>query len=147
MTPMTWWLQTTQAMRTASPSCARTAVHSPIEPLQRSRARYLRHVELDNPTPGRAGLHRRLPRRDRRQPAVPVSLPPSSAKVSAMVFVISAGVTVASGESEVREAIARLGREGYEVTRIVPPLEHAFSYAPRLLEAQPRRSSASGSFR
>jgi hypothetical protein len=26
--------------------------HSPIEPLQRSRARYLRYVELDNPTPG-----------------------------------------------------------------------------------------------
>jgi|HubBroStandDraft_6_1064221.scaffolds.fasta_scaffold837683_1 hypothetical protein len=69
-----------------------------------------------------------------------------------MVFVISycdpnhsniAGVIAASGESEVREAIARLGREG---TRIVPPLEHVFSNAPKLLQAQPRRSSASGSY-
>jgi hypothetical protein len=72
-----------------------------------------------------------------------------------MVFVISycdpnhsnsAGVTAASGESEVREAIARLGRRGYEVTRIVPPLELVFSNAPKLLQAQPRRSGASGSY-
>jgi hypothetical protein len=35
----------------------------------------------------------------------------------------SAGVTVADSEPAVREAIERLRREGYEVTRIAPPIE------------------------
>jgi hypothetical protein len=34
----------------------------------------------------------------------------------------SAGVTIASSEPDVTEAIERLGREGYEVTSITPPL-------------------------
>jgi hypothetical protein len=141
-------------MWTVSPSCARTADHSPIEPLQRSRARYLRYVELDNPTPGRAltspGSETWLPTTCRADfiPSLPGQGPSNG-------FVISycdpnhsniAGVTAASGESEVREAIARLGREGYEGTRIGPPLEHVFSNAPKLLQAQLHRSSASGSY-
>jgi hypothetical protein len=33
----------------------------------------------------------------------------------------SVGVTVADSEAGVREAVERLRREGYEVTRIAPP--------------------------
>jgi hypothetical protein len=33
------------------------------------------------------------------------------------------GVCIAGSERQVRETLERLGREGYEVTRITPPLK------------------------
>jgi lysylphosphatidylglycerol synthetase-like protein (DUF2156 family) len=46
----------------------------------------------------------------------------------------SAGVTIVGKEAEVREAIERLRREGYEVTSITPPLTN-----PAISERSPLR--------
>jgi hypothetical protein len=51
------------------------------------------------------------------------------------------GARVVSGELEVREAIGRLGREGYEVTSITPPLTKHDPLRRRRAGESPRQVS------
>jgi hypothetical protein len=49
------------------------------------------------------------------------------------------GARVVNGELEVREAIGRLGREGYEVTSITPPLTKHDPFRRRGAGESPRQ--------